>query len=680
LNPAGLTLPVAHVLGIATIVVAAVYVLLGFDDLCGDIAFWMRAAWRWAISLLRKYPRLTIEQLREQPEKRIAIMVPCWHEAGILGPMLEFACTSLDYNNYDIFVGVYPNDEETVREVKAAAKRSARVHPVINELPGPTTKAQNLNQMFAAVQREEAGNPYAIVVLHDVEDVIHPLSLRVYNHLMPRFDMVQLPVLPLERPWYEWTSWTYVDEFAENHLKDMVMREAMGSFVPCAGVGCAFGREALAAVGDSELEVFPSRTITEDYQTALRLSLHGYSTILVHQRLGQRGHRYSTAASYVATRAYFPDRLSTAVRQKSRWVAGICLQAWQTLGWRGNAATRYSLYRDRKGLFTNLFALCGYIVIAPVLLLELWHDFDRRVAVPSVGNNHFLWLLLDAVLFLTLWRLLQKAIFVSAVYGSVQGILAIFRQPWGAIINGLATVRALTLFFRAMHDRRDMSWNKTAHVFPSASVLREFRRQLGDVLVEQQKIDKTQLAHALGNQLEGERIGDTLLRLEMVQPRDLVEALAEQHGVAHGTDDDLIIEPAAAALVPEALARELGIVPLRISDGSLEAGVADVVPREQLEAVRAAAGIPVTTILVEPERLQAALERAYRHSGERRMPIGAWLVGRGFISRDALDRRLADPAGGRRIFERFIDAGDLDPAAVAATQRDYFGMDALAVA
>jgi hypothetical protein len=245
----------------------------------------------------------------------------------------------------------------------------------------------------------------------------------------------------------------------------------------------------------------------------------------------------------------------------------------------------------------------------------------------------------------------------------VQGILAIFRQPWGAIINGLATLRALTLFFRALHERRDMSWNKTAHVFPSANVLREFRRQLGDVLVDQHKIDKNQLAHALGNQLAGERIGDTLLRLEMVQPRDLVEALAEQHGVAHGTGDDLIIEPAAAALIPEALARKLGIV-----------------PREQLEAVRAAAGIPVTTLLVEPERLQAALERAYRHSGERRMPIGAWLVGRGFIARDRLDQRLGEPSGGRRLFERLVDAGDLDDGAIAATRRDYFELEGRAVA
>jgi adsorption protein B len=477
----------------------------------------------------RHYERLTVEKLRAKPEQRIAILIPCWHEAGIIAPMLEFACTTLEYARYDIFVGVYPNDEDTVREALAGQARYHRVHAVINELPGPTTKAQNLNQMFAALHRFEGDDPYDIIVLHDVEDVIHPLSLRTYNYLMPRHDMVQLPVLPLERPWYEWTSWTYVDEFAENHLKDLVLREAMGSFVPCAGVGCAFSRTALAAIGDDAAEVFPSRTITEDYQTALRLKLLGFSTILVHQRLGWTGHKYSTAASYVATRAYFPDKISTSVRQKSRWVAGICLQAWQSIGWRGNAAVRYSLYRDRKGLATNIFALAGYAVIAPVIALLIWHQFDRQVAVPNIGGR-LVWLLLDAALFLALWRLLQKAIFVAAVYGALQGILAILRQPWGAIINGLATIRALALFGAALRSGKDMTWNKTSHVFPSATVLREFRRQLGDLLVESGKIDTRQLAQALSEQRAGERIGETLVRLDYVGTSDVDAALALQQG------------------------------------------------------------------------------------------------------------------------------------------------------
>ena len=36
---------------------------------------------------------------------------------------------------------------------------------------------------------------------------------------------------------------------------------------------------------------------------------------------------------------YFPDTFSAAVRQKSRWVAGIALQSWTEIGWRGDAAT-----------------------------------------------------------------------------------------------------------------------------------------------------------------------------------------------------------------------------------------------------------------------------------------------------------------------------------------------------
>ncbi len=294
----------SEILGFLTVFIAAVYFLLGFDDLVFDMFFWLRVVRR-AFDR-HKFPRLTVEKLRSKTEQRIAIMIPCWHEYPVVERMLEFAASTIEYRRYDIFVGVYPNDERTVAAAQAAAARHPQVKVVINPTPGPTTKAQNLNAIFAEIERTEGNEPYQIMVLHDTEDVIHPLSLKMYNYLMPQRQMIQLPVLPLERPPLEWTSWTYADEFAENHQKDMIVREAMGSFVPSAGVGCAFSRPALEIISVTAEDVFPSDTLTEDYQTGLRLKLRGLSTIFVSQRLTVRG----VSATQRPPRTLRPERTS----------------------------------------------------------------------------------------------------------------------------------------------------------------------------------------------------------------------------------------------------------------------------------------------------------------------------------------------------------------------------------
>ena len=49
---------------------------------------------------------------------------------------------------YHLFVGVYPNDPRTVETVKKAGKIYPNVHAVINNMDGPTTKAQNINHII----------------------------------------------------------------------------------------------------------------------------------------------------------------------------------------------------------------------------------------------------------------------------------------------------------------------------------------------------------------------------------------------------------------------------------------------------------------------------------------------------------------------------------------------------
>jgi adsorption protein B len=663
------------ILGVLTVVVAAVYFLLGIDDIIFDLLFWSRSISR---ALIRnRFPKLTIEKLRSKSEQRVAIMIPCWKEYAVVEQMLEFTTTTLEYQRYDIFVGVYPNDEETLAAVRSAASRHPQVKPVVNPLPGPTTKAQNLNAIFAEIERTEGRDIYEIMVLHDTEDVIHPLSLKMYNYLMPQRQMIQLPVLPLERPPFEWTSWTYADEFAENHQKDMIIREAMGSFVPSAGVGCAFSRPALEIISVTSDDVFPSDTLTEDYQTGLRLKMRGLSTIFVSQRLSlRRGQKYTTAASYIATRAYFPDQLQTAVRQKARWVVGICFEAWQDIGWIGNFATRYALYRDRKGVASNIFALFGYAVLLGVVPLLLWHWIDPRIVAPHVANNRYVWILLDVVLSMTLWRLVQKAYFVSSMYGVGQGLLATIRPPWASLINGLATFRAIALFTNAIREKRKVVWSKTEHSFPTEGVLGEFRRQLGQVLIESNKLDERELQEALKRKQDGERLGDTLVRLGMVSERDVIDAIADQSGVVSGVDNDLIPTAEALARLSFESARDNGWLPLRIRDGVLELAVNSVPSRKENDRIAHDVRLRIEPHVVERRRLDAAIIRAYQFGDDARAkPIGVYLVDGGFIDRPTLDALLQtqDPAG-RRLLERVADGDRLSDDALERVVGDYFGV------
>lgn len=657
------------------IAIGFAFAFFRFDDLLFDIAFWFVALKR--ARQYRGHPKLSVAKLRSKPEQRIAIFIPCWREFEVVDRMLDFACRSIEYRHYDIFVGVYPNDPETLECVARISERYPQVHAVVNDLDGPTTKAQNLNAMFRGMSDYEGKDPYQIIVLHDTEDIIHVLSLLMYNYLMPASEMVQLPVFPLERPWHKWTAWTYSDEFAQNHLKDMVFREQIGGFVPSAGVGCAFSRPALDIVQATSDDIFPRYTLTEDYQIALRLHNKGLKTIFVHQQLARAGkHRPATAASYVATRAFFPDTLKAAIRQKSRWVAGICFQAWHMTGWTGNFATRYGLYRDRKSIVANVMVFAGYVVLVSSFAMFVWQWFDPNAYVPNVGSNRIVWWVLDFVLIMTLIDLLQSAFFVAWVYGPLQGALAIVRPPIAAYINGIATFRAAYAWYRSQTTGKPMLWSKTAHVFPTEQALAEFRRQIGQILVDQDKLSNSDLHLALEEQRHSrESLGDALVRMGFVKERDVVEAFAEQTGSATALEDDLIPDLDALALLTEDLARRLGALPLRLEHGSILLVVSRLLtPAEETE-LRTALARPFELLLAEKQRVAAAIDRSYLFNDERRKPLGRWLMDRKYLDRDALQRMLVvQRATDKPLLQILSETGTIDGERLYDVLQDYFGV------
>ena len=449
--------------------VGIVYVLSGLDDCFMDLCFV-------AMTLRRRRagppPLGTLLAATEQP---IAIMVPAWDEANVIRRMVANILASVRYTNYHVFVGTYPNDAATQREVDAVAMAFPNVHRVVCANPGPTCKSDCLNWIYQGILDFErrTGVTFATFVIHDAEDVPHPLSLKLFNYLLPPCDMVQLRVLCLPSPWHRFTAMHYLDEFAEQHLKDLPVREWLTRTVPAAGVGCAFSRRALRMLAaQADNQVFSLDSLTEDYEIGMRL-----------RRLGliQAFAKIAVDGEYIATWEYFPAKLSQAVRQKSRWIVGITLQGWRGLGWGGDARMRYALLRDRKGLLTNQMAMLGYVAVGFVAAVWFATSMspDAYRYPPLVDRGSWLWYVMCVNAVFMLERLIVRSLCVHHVYGWRQALLALPRQVWSNVVNFGATSRAMRLWARHLWTGRPIAWDKTGHVFPSEAELR-LRRGLPD--------------------------------------------------------------------------------------------------------------------------------------------------------------------------------------------------------
>lgn len=447
---------------IATFIVAVFLLLSGLDDIFVDMYYWFHHLFD--RKRFNRYRYSDPSRLSQLPEKPIAIFVPAWHEHEVIDRMLTNAVTTIQYSRYDIFVGVYPNDPETIQKVEEVGRKYPHIHTVVAAKPGPTTKADNLNSIHQGMLKMEnrTGVRYDIVLLHDAEDVIHPLSLKVHNAFIPEYDMVQIPVFPLPVSHGSVVHWTYADEFSENLTKDIIARQHLSGFVPSAGVGTAFNRWMIDFIGTSfARNIFRPSSLTEDYDLALRLALGKANLLYVHRPFGLR----------VETRAYFPYSFRNAVRQRSRWIMGICLQAWKTIGWRGEPRFRFTLYRDRKALVSNLINLGAYVVVMYMMMYEIVRYFLTAYAdlPPIVRQGTLLWNLVVIDTLLMLWRVMHRFICVNRVYGLWPAFLSLFRHPISNVINMVATGRAFALFFKASLKKKQPVWEKTAHHFPGST-------------------------------------------------------------------------------------------------------------------------------------------------------------------------------------------------------------------
>jgi len=438
-------------------ILTVIYLISGVDDALVDVVALIRGL------RLQRLSDVELRELSEHREKAIAIVVPAWDEGDIIGRMLSGNLPRLEYENFHIFVGVYPNDPATLKVVSALSLHDPRVHAVVNQLPGPSSKGQILNHVFRTILASEAdhGAFFEGFLMQDAEDLIHSQMLRLINARLETYDFIQTPVFSLAVGWRSLVAGIYIDEFAELHSKDLLVREAMGGGVPSAGVGTALSRHLVTRLLAASGHVLNEGTLTEDYELGLRVKLLGFPQNFAGCYYD---HPFSGEREYIATREFFPKSFRRSIRQKTRWTIGIALQGWRNLGWPGGWGMQYFLWRDRKGLLTNIAGAMGYLWLFG-LVLYTWAA-KSNIIRPGTAGMQTLYVLAMINLGLSCNRLGQRLLAVARVYGPSYCLPIIVRWPVGNLINAAASLIALRNDWRARIFKRTLTWVKTEHELP----------------------------------------------------------------------------------------------------------------------------------------------------------------------------------------------------------------------
>ena len=386
-----------------------------------------------------------------------AVFVANWHEEDVLGKMVEGNLARIPYTSVMFYLGVYPNDTGTLRVAKELeAKYPDRVNVIVNALPGPTSKGQMLNEMFRQVFGDVGESP-EIAILHDSEDVIDPRTFGIYAaYAQAGYDFIQVPVFSLDRGKGAYVASTYMDEFAERHTREMIVRNALRAAIPSAGVGTGMTRKLLKHFLATRGQVLMSGTVTEDYILGVEAKRSGFKSAFAAVSAEDEN-----GLDFVATRELFPRTMMASIKQKTRWVYGINFEAMHKLGWEGDFWDKYFFMHDRKGMLTNFLPP----ISLALLFLLLLGVFDLSAISPDLEPIFAASILFN--LFALVMRYIIRVVACYQVYGKFDWIGIAVRWPVSLYINMVAVFRAWKTYVgESQFATKPIVWSKTAHELP----------------------------------------------------------------------------------------------------------------------------------------------------------------------------------------------------------------------
>ncbi len=407
--------------------------VLHLDDLLFD-GLWL---------FLRARPKTITPELesrwRKLPQRRIAILIPCWQSANHLEQMVRGNVHHLAYENYTIFLGVYQEDQDTLRVANKLAGETIRV---LSFAKGENhNKAKLCNEMLrAAYSQNQSARKYEAFFVSDSDEIWHPLTLIYANAELESAPLLQIPVMANLAEKSTLAMATYADELAEQLARDIPLRSALKAY-PTPFVGGVVLQRTLLTTLFSTPSVFSENLLAEAYQLARKSALLGF-------RVKSESIWIQSSRSFLANRKFFPDNVASAVAQKSRLTLGTSFQNIGGLfdqSWTG----AYTLWRDRRGPWTTLFLAVASLLV----VLSLGQNAEAPPLLPP-------WLEMISYANFLFWirRIFVRMYCTNMVYGWKHSLGVIVRWPVGNFINSVSAWRALSLRQKMLFNREAPRW------------------------------------------------------------------------------------------------------------------------------------------------------------------------------------------------------------------------------
>ena len=145
------------------------------------------------------------------------------------------------------------------------------------------------------------------------------------------------------------------------------------------------------------------------------------------------------------------------------------------------------------------------------------------------------------------------------------------------------------------------------------NTIRQTKRRLGEILMDEGLLNETQVDEALKRQkATGELLGEALVKLGYVTEMDIARTLATQFSYPFLDAMKYFVPPEVLRLVPVDKALEHQMLPLDKMGKTLLLATAGVVPPEVLEALEKQTGLRIFLYVSTSTQILEAIKKNYK--------------------------------------------------------------------